>query len=74
MKSYVITQTSELPHQQRVIEEANELGVKLKALEIFIIENPIFTSLKEDEQFLLENQANIMGQYFQILKDRISKF
>lgn len=74
MEDFKITQTSELPHQQRVITEANELGIKIEALSSFIMVNPIFSRLDKDEQYRLRKQLMHMGDYFDILADRINHF
>ena len=62
------------PHQQRVVDEKNELQKKHDALSDFILENPIFTKLPEEEQRDLEKQFSIMGQYIDVLNRRISRF
>ena len=62
------------PHQQRVVDEKNELQKKHDALSDFILENPIFLKLPEDEQRDLEKQFSIMGQYLDVLNRRISRF
>jgi hypothetical protein len=71
---YKIELKSELPHQQRVIVEANELGLKIDALNLFIEENPIFERLNLNEQIRLGEQVFVMSQYFNILKERIENF
>lgn len=63
------------PHQQRVIDEKAELDEKILKLSAFIdVANPIFASLPEAERGRLCVQADIMGQYSQILKERIEAF
>jgi len=74
MSDYKIDSKSELPHQQRVIDEANELGVKISALDVFVNLNPIFQKLEIDESERLRHQRFIMKSYFKILKERIENF
>lgn len=71
---YKVETKSELPHQQRVIDEANELGVKVDALSSFINSNPIFHKLNINEIERLRHQRYIMQSYFKILKERIDNF
>lgn len=71
---YKIILQSEFPHQQRVIDEANELGVKIIALKSFIESNPIFEKLDIHERDRLKLQLIYMISYFEILKDRIINF
>jgi len=59
--------------QQRVVDEKKELDVKLDALVKFF-ETPIFSGLPNDEQDRLAKQAEYMGKYSEILKDRIAAF
>ncbi len=61
------------PHQQRVVNEKNELDIKLSALKAFW-NNPIFVTLPEDERVRLEKQSLIMEQYSAILGERIAAF
>lgn len=63
-----------LPHQQRVVEEKQELRSKLDKLNDFIMNNDLFKSLDTDEQFRLREQAYHMGEYDSILGDRIEVF
>jgi hypothetical protein len=74
MPEYKIEYTSELPHQQRVVVEANELGVKIVALNEFIINNPFFQKIDVEEKSRLMTQYGYMQSYFQILKERIENF
>ena len=63
-----------LPHQQRVMDEYDELNKKANDLEIFIGNNPIFLSLSEDEQGLLKQQLLAMKAYRGTLRERILNF
>lgn len=64
------------PHQQRVIQEASELKVRLDALTEFIRKenNELFKSLSVREQALLEAQRSTMDAYLEILNKRIELF
>jgi len=64
------------PHQQRVVDEKNELDSKLEKLLAFIDagKGKIFSSLVTEEQERLTAQARIMREYSDILADRINAF
>jgi hypothetical protein len=62
------------PHQQRVVNEATDLKTKADTLVNFISVNPLFKTLKEDEQERLRKQAGLMFQYYEVLEERISNF
>jgi len=62
------------PHQQRVVEEANELKDKFSKLGAFILDNPIFLTLDQEEKNDLEKQYRAMEDYLVILERRISRF
>lgn len=62
------------PHQQRVVNERDELQTKLKALTTFIDLNATFNTLTKTEQDLLQKQEVIMRQYVSILTQRIDRF
>jgi len=67
--------TNELPlHQLRVIDEAEELLVKITALGEFINESIIYENLDEEEQLRLRSQFDAMDCYHSILVSRINKF
>ena len=63
-----------LPHQQRVVDEKNELDVKAKALSNFIGNNPVFADIGAEEQERMKEQCEIMWQYSEILGKRIVAF
>lgn len=63
-----------LPHQQRVVDEKNELDAKLQRLTTFIEENPEFHKLTGPEQGLLIDQQHIMEDFLDILCRRIALF
>lgn len=62
------------PHQQRVIDEKAELEDRLLKLQQFICKSPVFESLSGAEKELLREQAQVMDQYNDILKERIELF
>ena len=62
------------PHQQRVINEKNELQDKFSKLGAFILDNPIFPALDPEEQDDLQDQYVAMQTYLQILEKRINRF
>lgn len=62
------------PHQQRVVDEKEELDKKAKALSQFIGINPIFDTLDPAEQERLKVQNDIMWKYSEILGERIAAF
>lgn len=61
------------PHQQRVVDEKNELSDKLSKLYAFF-QGPIFPTLSEAEQSRLRNQARFMDGYAAVLEERIAAF
>lgn len=62
------------PHQQRVVDEANELKNKCEKLSAFIEQSPVFAGLDTTQKGLLKAQAGAMCSYLQILNLRISSF
>lgn len=62
------------PHQQRVVDEKNELDTRAKALSEFIGNNPLFETLDADEQERMKVQNDIMWQYSEVLGARIAAF
>ena len=62
------------PHQQRVIDEANELRDKFSKLGAFVLDNAIFPTLPQEERDDLESQFVLMGKYLDVLDRRISRF
>jgi len=61
------------PHQQRVVEERNELIDKIEKLHSFT-KTETFNSLPDEEQSLLFKQEKEMKKYADILKQRIDVF
>lgn len=62
-----------LPHQQRVVEELEELSDKVQKLSVFIT-GEIFSKLSEDEKKDLVEQLETMETYADILERRINRF
>ena len=63
------------PHQQRVVQEKEELDEKLSKLSAFI-DSPNFTITVKDENEIarLVCQEEIMTDYSEILAERIAAF
>lgn len=61
------------PHQQRVVDEKNELDDKLTKLKAFH-STQLFAGLDPDERDRLHSQAEYMGKYSDILAERIAAF
>ena len=63
------------PHQQRVVQEKEELDEKLSKLSAFI-DSPNFTVTVKDENEIarLVYQEEIMKDYSEILAERIAAF
>lgn len=62
------------PHQQRVVDEVNELSDKHDKLIAFIESNQTFQGLESQEQTLLRAQVGAMRAYLEILNLRIAAF
>lgn len=60
-------------HQLRVVQEADELDAKLKALTAFM-GGEVYTSLDSMERVLLWSQSVAMATYLGVLKQRIARF
>ena len=61
------------PHQQRVVDEKNELSERLSKLLSFF-QDPIFQTLSEAERSRQRNQARFMDGYAAVLEERIAAF
>ncbi len=61
------------PHQERVIEEKKELDEHGDRLDQFILSEQ-FQSLPSAEQERLKRQLEIMGEYSEVLGERIAAF
>jgi len=62
------------PHQERVIQEKDELKEKVDKLGAFILDNSNYTNLEADEQSRLNKQHYHMCFYLDILNERIKNF
>lgn len=62
------------PHQQRVVDEKNELDAKVVNLLEFISNNPIYGTLDPKEQADLYMQLQQMMHYSDTLSRRIQRF
>jgi hypothetical protein len=60
-------------YQQRVMDEAKELNVKLTKLTAFL-DTPVFRSLEVSEQVRLRMQHYFMSGYASVLGERIDAF
>lgn len=70
----VVEESSIPPHQQRVIDEKNELEARLTKLSTFMSGNSIFDGLPSKEKEMLKAQHTSMSAYLSILNDRIANF
>lgn len=61
------------PHEQRVIDEREELADKLGKLSTFAA-GETFAGLPEVDQVLLAGQRDVMSAYLKILDRRIARF
>ena len=68
------TEKEYAPHQQRVVDEKNELEDKFSKLGAFVLDNPIYMSLEDDDKQDLTEQYDVMEKYLIILEKRIAKF
>lgn len=58
--------------QQRVIDEAEELSLRIEKLEDLLYSNN--EQIPKEEKVLLVRQLSLMGLYHETLMDRILKF
>lgn len=61
-------------HQQRVLDEKQELDARIAKLGEFIQSNPLFLAVDADEQARLRRQLDVMHELAVILADRIAHF
>jgi hypothetical protein len=61
------------PHEQRVVEEKHALDAKCEKLFAFL-DTPLYDSLPEEDQSLLQHQFNHMTNYSEVLAARIARF
>ena len=57
--------------RERLLNERDDLGVKLKKLASFIYNNDLFNKIDKRQQKLLKRQLFIMTEYFDILNERL---
>jgi len=62
-----------LPHQQRVVDESNDLKVKIDALALFL-NGAASAGLGTAERGRLKRQYTYMSEYWVVLQERISAF
>lgn len=62
------------PHQQRVLDEKQELDIRITNLDDFIQRNPLFGQLSDAERARLKRQADVMFELSTILGERIANF
>lgn len=62
------------PHQQRVLDEKQELDLRITRLDEFIERSPVFAQVPGDEQARLKRQLDVMHELSAILGERIAKF
>lgn len=60
-----------MTHIERMQLEVNELETKIFGLKQFIVQNPIFLTLTEENKSLMEAQLKYMSAYNNIVKRRI---
>ena len=63
-----------VPHQQRVVDEKQDLDLRIARLDEFMRRNPTFTTLDAPERDRLEIQLDLMRDYSGILGERIANF
>ena len=61
------------PHQQRVIEERDQLKDRHTKLRNFLVADT-FKGLSRDEKDDMIRQSSIMGHYLMLLERRIARF
>lgn len=62
------------PHQQRVLDEKQDLDLRIARLDEFKRRNPLFASLDPDEQARMNRQLDVMRELSVILGERIAAF
>ena len=61
-------------YQERVVAESDELRERLTKLVAFISVGGAFDKLDAEDQSLLRQQRDIMGEYLNALCERIARF
>ena len=62
------------PYQERVVTEKNQLDQRIENLSDFIRDNDLYLDLPEDEQARMTRLLDVMGEYSDILGERIAAF
>ena len=62
------------PHQQRVLDEKQELDIRITRLDEFILRNALFRQLDPEEQARLRRQLDVMRELSVVLGERIAAF
>lgn len=62
------------PYQQRVLDEKQELDIRITKLDEFIQRSYVFNTLPTDEQSRLKRQLDVQRELSVILGDRIDGF
>ena len=62
------------PHQQRVVQERDDLNEKIEKLTVFIEDSPIFRALPDIDAEHLIGQRGAMLLYKEYLDRRIARF
>jgi hypothetical protein len=63
-----------IAYQQRVVDELHELVTRRTKLLEFIKNNSAWRLLPDDEQIRMTHQCDVMGEYEDVLQDRIAHF
>lgn len=63
-----------LPHQQRVLDEVENLSTLQDSLSKFIFANPEFSKLQVEDRQLMMDQNVAMVTYLAILERRVDRF
>ena len=62
------------PHQQRMLDEKQDLDIRITKLDEFIQRNALFRQLESAEQSRMRRQLDVMRELSVILGERISAF
>lgn len=62
------------PHQQRVLDEKQELDIRITKLDEFIHRNALFGKVASDEQARMKRQLDVQRELSAILGERIANF
>lgn len=62
------------PHEQRVLDEKQDLDLRIARLDEFKRRNPVFQTLPEAERARLARQLDVMRELSVILGERIAAF